>query len=1202
MIAARRIVPLGAVACLLAFAGSTALPTSPARAASGGAWWSLNTTVAPSLLPRSGEAQILVTPTDLGDAPLASPGGDPIVVTDTLPTGLTPVATEPRYETAASHSSCAIAGQTVTCTATGTVAPYQALMTLVIVVEVHEPAAASPENIVRIEGGQQPDGAPPAPLTHTQPLRFQKLEDEPIPFGVEAYALTPEDEHGERDPLAGSHPFQLTTLLDFDQRLEPTENPQQRGAGKAPGEPGGGWPSVSALPRNLNLKLPPGLIGDPTAVPQCSDAQFKLLSNAEFNRCPAASAIGVAQVVLFDPGPLLLLRRTVPVFNLQPAPGEPARFGFVAERVPVVLKTALPAGGDYAVEVATTDISQVLSILSSQVTLWGVPGDPRHDASRGWACLDEKKLQEENLDVACEPPHEPSPTAFLTLPTSCQSAPQPTLSASSWAAGQSVPEQSFSELPVTSAFPQLAGCESLEFDPSFTTSLETPFASTPTGINGTLTFPQTGLTEPEGRAESALSDTTLLLPEGVQVNPSAANGLAACSEEQVGYTGQNPATGIYEYTPAQPHCPQASKVATVHARTPLLAEELTGALYVMEPAPNDEAGKNPFNALVGLYVVLEAPNSGILVKLGADIHLNEQTGREEGVFPGTPQLPFHELTLSFFGGPRAATASPAFCGSYQLAGAFTGWAGATANPLSQPPFQITAGPEGSACPEGQLPFSPSFAAGPESPQAGAFSPVVVDVARPDGDQAVSGLSVTEPPGFAAVLASVQPCPEPPPGVEWSCGESSHIGDVNSQSGLGSDPVRLTGQAYLTSGYDGAPFGLLVRTLAQAGPFNLGWVDVRSRINVNPSTAQVTVTTDPGPRGEALPTMLKGIPVQLKALEVAVNRPGFTFNPTNCTPTAYTATLSGSEGAAAPVSSSFTAEGCGALPFHPTLEASTQGQASKADGASLDVKVTSQGLGVANIQKVFLTIPRILPSRLQPTLQHACLAAVFEANPAGCDEDSLIGTATVHTPILKSPLTGPAYVVSHGGAAFPDVEFVLQGEGITLIVDGKTDIKHGVTYSRFESTPDAPFTTFETVLPAGPHSILAVNTEEAPDYDLCGHTITAPTEITAQNGAVIEQETKLQVTGCAAVKSAKTKKPTLAQQLTRALQKCRTSHEHSAPARAACERKARASYTAKATALCRKQDKHSRTARRACETNARREYASIDARRRAGARR
>ena len=251
-----------------------------------------------------------------------------------------------------------------------------------------------------------------------------------------------------------------------------------------------------------------------------------------------------------------------------------------------------------------------------------------------------------------------------------------------------------------------------------------------------------------------------------------------------------------------------------------------------------------------------------------------------------------------------------------------------------------------------------------------------------------------------------------------------------------------------------------------------------------------------------------------------------------------------------------------MPFHPTLTASTQGQASKANGASLNVKVTSAGLGQANIQKVFLTIPKILPARLQPTLQNACLEATFNANPAACDEDSLIGTATVHTPVLKSPLVGPAYLVSHGNAAFPDVEFVLQGEGITILLDGKTDIKDGVTYSRFESAPDAPFTSFETVLPTGPHSIFAVNTEEAPDYNLCTHKITIPTLITAQDGATLEQTTNVQATGCSAVKSSKTVKLTKAQLLAKALKSCRTEYKHVKPKRAACEKAARRKYATK----------------------------------------
>ena len=1168
---ARILAGLAAV-CVFALAHTAAASAQP-----GMPWWHLNATAAPTILPTQGEAQLILSAANLGDGELDATS-DPVTLTDLLPEGVTPAAVLEASATLAGSFECAIEGHLVSCTFKGRLRPFQSLLVR-IAVQTHALAPGAPQSVVSVGGGQGPGGGPAPEQTLRAPLT---LGETTTPFGVQAFQLAPEQQplrEGEppgTDTQAGSHPFQFTTTLDFNQTL----------VDYGPGEGDGVWPSAPALPRNLHIKLPPGLIGDPDAVPACPGSQFSALTPDNEDLCPQDTAVGVALVTFYDPKALLLHRIAVPVFNLEPSAGEPARFGFEYERVPIVLKTALPAGGEYPVEVDLTDISQTVQVLSSVVTFWGVPGQQSHHSSRGWGCLDEG----EQGVLACEPSSEPAPTSFLTLPTSCAASTQPTVSGESWSGGPNAPAQSFNESPASAAFPTMTGCETLAFDPSFTTGLETPFASTPTGVAGTLTFPQPGLTEPEGRAESALSDTTLTLPQGLTVNPSAANGLSACSEAQAGYTGQNPATGIYEYTSAAPACPQSSKVATLHARTPLLDEELTGSLYLAEPAPNGESAKNPFDSLIGLYVVLEAPGSGILVKLGAEVHLNEATGQEQAVFPGTPQLPFHELTLSLFGGPRAATASPSFCGSYQVAGGFAGWAGESANPLSEPPFQIVAGPEGSACPTGHLPFSPSFTAGPETPKAGALTPVVVRLGRPDGDQPLTGVSVSEPPGFAAVLANVTPCQEPPSGVEWSCGEGSRVGEARVYSGLGSEPVIVTGQAYLTSGYDGAPFGLLVRTLAQAGPFNLGWVNVRSRINVNPSTAQVTVTTDPGPRGEGVPTLLKGVPVQIKMLEVAVNRPDFTFNPTNCTPTSYTGSLSGAEGASVAVSSAFTAEDCGSLPFHPAFSASTKGQASKANGTSLTVKVASQGLGVANIAKTVVTLPKQLPSRLT-TIQKACLAATFEANPASCPEGSLVGTATIHTPIFNNPLAGPAYLVSHGNAAFPDVEFVLQGEGVKIVLDGQTNIKKGVTTATFNNVPDAPFTSFETSFPTGPHSALTANVPESKKFDLCGERLVMPTLITAQNGAVVEQSTQVAIQGCAAVKSAKAKRLTLAQQLRRALKKCASKYKHAKAKRAKCERTAHARYVKLALAVCRKSHGRVRKARVACEVRARREYAA-----------
>ncbi len=1174
---------------LLALAVLTSAPMA-AHAASGGAWWKLNATAAPTLLPHKGEALIVLTATNLGDLEVLAQHS-PVTLRDTLPAGVTPVRTT-------NAALCHIASQTVTCTiASGTVAPYRFLQVgvdgepLVIVTETELSAESTGplENVVQIQGGETPSGEPvPSPPALSQPLALApsanstQQANEMVPFGVEAYAMTPEGEAGEPQVQAGSHPFQLTTLLNLNQLFEPDPGSENPGAGRKHGEAGGGWPSAPALPRDLHFKLPAGLLGDPTATPRCTSAQFELDSSG-LNRCPASSAAGVVTVTAFDPGPYLFFQRTLPVFNLAPAPGEPARFGFIVEEVPIIIKTSVPAGGDYGVQVSVEDVSQAISLLSSQLTLWGVPADPRHNNARGW-------------EPPAEPASEPS-EAFLTLPTACQSA-QTSVSGDSWAAGNAFGSVALDPEHTTYTLPTPQGCEALAFNPALTIEPESHSASTPTGLNVGVEMPQPGLLAPAGEAEAALKQTTVKLPAGLQLSPAAANALADCTAREFDFLNQygdpfegpeEPLQTGNETTPSGPaNCSGAAKVGTVSITTPLLPHELTGSVYL--------AAQNvsPFKSPLAIYLLAEDPEEGIRVKLAGSVEPDPGTGQLTSTFKNTPQLPFTALHLHFFGGERASLTTPPACGTATSTSEFVPWSTGVAPVTPEPAFQITSGAGGGPCPPSPLSFSPSFKAGPGSPQAGTVSPIFVDIGHPDGDQALNGIGVTEPPGFAAILASVEPCPEPPAGQEWACGEDSHIGEVKEYAGLGSEPVVLTGQAYLTSGYDGAPFGLLVRTLAAAGPFNLGWVNVRSKIEVNPNTAVVSVTSDPGPRGEAIPTILDGVPVQLKALEVAVNRPGFTFGPTNCDPMSFTGTLNGAEGAADPVSTPFTAENCQGLAFHPGFEASTGGHGSKVDGTNLNVKVTSQGLGVANIQKVDLQFPKALSSRLT-TLQKACTEAAFNANPASCDPDSVIGHATVQTPILKNPLTGPAYLVSHGGAAFPDVEFVLQSEGITIVLDGKTDIKNGITYSKFETAPDAPFTTFETELPSGPDSIFTANVPEAKDFDLCGENLEMPTTIVAQDGAKIEQSTKIAVQGCGAVKSSKVKKLSLAQRFNKALAQCRKQYKHSKSKRARCESKAHARYTTLAMAACRKSDKHSRKKLAACQAQARRRFGATTAR-------
>jgi hypothetical protein len=1129
-----------------------ALACPPAALAEGSAWWSLNVTAAPSFLPREGEARIIVTATNLGDGDVDAGPQSPVILTDELPEGVTVDAVAPEVDKTvpkAVEQGCSVTGRLVTCEYTLPAAPYQSYAIEIVVATALTGAPSTVGNIVKVQGG-----ATTSPPALERPLRVEQVEGDRVPFGVEAYELIPEAEDGSRDTRAGSHPFQLTTLLDLNQSLVQS--------GAEDGE--GAFPSAPALPRNLRFKLPPGLLGDPSAVPECSGVDFSSETGGGTNLCPANTAVGVAGVTLLEPAGLIKLEHFLyPVFNLEPAAGEPARFGIFfatpAGAVPIILKTAVPSGGEYGVEVNVEDASQAAQVLFTEVTIWGVPGDVRHDASRGWACLDHAS--------GCELSTESTPNAFLTLPTSCGRAPETSVSGESWAGGPYAPRQTFTGTGPSTPFPALTSCSLLGFSPSIALKPEQEAASTPSGLEATVQMPQQGLTAASGFAESALKEATVALPRGMQLNPSAANALEACSaldfgslsaaESEGGHllegSEEEMQTANEHFTTGPPACPDAAKIGTVNITTPLLKNEVAGSLYLA--AQN----ANPFRSPLALYLVAEDKTDGILVKLAGEVRIDEATGQITTTFRNTPPLPFSDLHLHLFGGQRGSLSTPPLCGSYAAESTFTPWSGgAPAKPGAG--FTIGSGPNGTPCPSAPLPFAPGFAAGSTNSQAGGFTSFNLQIQRPDGQQQLTGITVHLPPGIAGLLSKVTPCPEPPLGQEWSCGPESLIGHSLASAGLGSEPFTLPGSVYLTSGYEGAPFGVLVQTPAVAGPFNLGMVNVRSRIDVNPENAAVTITTDAGPRGEAIPTRLKGVPAQLQQIQVDVDRPGFLFNPTDCNPFSINGSLAGDEGASSGVSYPFRVTNCATLPFTPKLTAAAGGHGSKANGTSFTVKLESSGVGSSgvaqsNIAKVDLTIPSALPSRLT-TIQKACVAAVFEANPASCDEGSVIGEATVHTPVLKSPLTGPGYLVSHGGAEFPDVEFVLQGEGIKLVLDGKTDIKHGVTYSKFESAPDAPFTAFETTLPAGPHSAFSPNVPEQEDFSLCRTSLSMPTVITGQNGAVIEQDTKVDITGCGGVK------PFKASKLDEALKACQKKYKHRKGKRLSCEKLARKKYGAK----------------------------------------
>jgi hypothetical protein len=1012
------------------------------------------------------DGQIVVTAANLGDTQ-ANGGNIPIRVADTLPVGLRPVAIKGGLSNATERVSAECALASLTCFFPQVV-PYNQIEVLISVVV--EPGAKTGEvNEVNVSGGEAQNASVRRPITVSTPTAF----------GVEDDEMVPEEPGGGVDTQAGSHPFQLTTTLTLNRLLEPSKF--------------GEIAQPVAPAKDLHFKLPPGLIGNPTPFPQCTIGQFLTVLNGAVNECAAQTAVGVAVITFSEPKYLGVTTVTEPLFNLEPSVGEPARFGFFVSDggTFVLLDTAVRTGGDYGITVDVNNISETVGFMRSEVTFWGVPGDPRHNNSRGWGCLFEARKSQ--AGGPCSPAEGSHPPPLLTLPTQCTGQLHTEVEADSWPN-----EGSFASFP-GEPMPTLDGCNRLPFDPSIEVAPDGQAGSTPTGLAVSVHVPQDISLNATGLAEADVKDTTVALPAGVAINPAGADGLQACSEAQIALSVN-----------AAPSCPDASKVGVVKIKTPLLPNELEGAAYLA--AQN----ANPFGSLVALYVFVEDPVSGSRVKLAGEVVPDPVTGQLVSTFKNTPQLPFETFELHFFGGNRAPLSTPGLCGAYTTTASISPWSG-NQTIGSSSTFNVISGPNGSPC-QSPLPFAPALTAGTTSIQAGGFSPFTMTMSRPDGSQNLQAIQLKMPPGLLGTLASVKLCDEAKANA-GTCGPESLIGHTTVSVGVGGDPFSVTGgQVFITEGYKGAPYGLSIVNPAKAGPFDLGHVIVRAKIEVDPISAVLTITTDTsGPY--KIPTILDGIPLQIQHVNVAIDRPGFTFNPTNCSPLAITGSLTSDQSAVKGLSVPFQITNCAVLAFKPKLTAKTNGKTSRKAGASLSVKLTyPAGPYDANISKVKVDLPRQLPSRLE-TLQKACPAKTFEANPAACPEASIVGHAIAHTPVMPVPLSGPAYFVSHGGEEFPELIIVLQGYGATVHLVGSTFIsKTGITSSTFKTVPDVPVGTFELTLPQGKYSALAAN------KNLCTTTkLNMPTQFIAQNGAVIKTTTPIVPTGCARHKAHKAKK-------------------------------------------------------------------------------
>jgi hypothetical protein len=931
----------------------------------------------------------------------------------------------------------------------------------------------------------------------------------PEPFGPEAYGVyafgnTPENQDGSPALRAGSHPFALTTSVVFNHTATSGHEEERETLNGFIEETGEriptGDPAITAdiygSPKDVEVNLPRGFIVNPNATSvKCTEVELETRPE-EGGGCPAASAVGVdyPSVSPFGVNPVSA------IYDMIPPPGMAAEFGVNPGGVGLVFHITgkVRTGGDYGLTGEVSNLTQKLSVYGAKLVFWGDPLDESHDAYRGVCANDgkvEKEIEEEFVRAGfpqfvtarfdCPLPNsERTGGPLLTMPGACtHSELETTVSTDSWQDPENVVAPPAAH---TSAKSQATtDCEKLHFSPSLAIepSPNDVGAESPSGLNVDLKFPQQ---ETEELAEANLNKAVVTLPQGFAVSPSAADGLGVCTPTEIGLHDAN-----------KPSCPDSSKVGTAEVTTSLLEHPLTGAVYLAQQETFE-------GSLIALYLVVEG--QGVVVKLGGTVALDPATGQIKTTFDNNPQVPFSDLKLKFFSGPRAPLVTPSVCGSYAASSQLTPWSGTGAVTPEQHGFSI-----GQGCGHE---FRPAFTAGTTSIQAGGYTPFSLTLSRQDGEQRFGGIRATMPPGLEANLQSVPQCPEPQ-ASNGECSEASRIGEATASAGPGPDPFWVRGgRVYLTGPYEGAPFGLSIVVPAIAGPFNLGNVIERAGISVDPNTAQAIVTGD-------FPTIKDGIPLDVRTVNVTLDRPGFVFNPTNCTPSAVNAVLESTTSAFAGVSSPFNVANCAALPFKPSFATSTQAKTSKANGASLTAKVGSS-TGQANIAKVRVLFPKQLPARLT-TLQKACTEAQFNINPAGCPAASAIGTATAVTPILAHPLTGPAYLVSHGGAAFPDVVFVLQGEGLKLYVDGNTNVKKGITSSTFNSGPDAPISKFETVLPEGPHSVLATDIPAKAKGSMCQQKLTMPTTITGQNGAVKTQNTKITVTGCPKAKKTKAKK-------------------------------------------------------------------------------
>ena len=1074
-----------------------------------GTWGNTNLTPGDTKADTS-EGQFVIRVRNVGDGL----GAEDLVIEDELPVGLRVTAIDWLSELIPSNACTGVGTATVKCTLKAALLPSIApppgvlrkagfsfypsgyLPGIFIDVSVPKNAEGVGVNTATVKGG-----GGPAPVSDTDQVPFAK---EPFPFGIvpnsfEADLFSAAYPAADLSRQASDRPFEFRLGFDVSEKTGVNDDP--------PAGDGTRYIAPTGALRTVEVTLPRGMMGNPESLPKCDLVDFaEEGATADSTRCPSNTQVGYLNVA-FNDGTLKHgfghelgfdwgLLSHVPIYNLEPPRGALADLGFSAGAfVQAHIYPTLDAAHHYAIKSVTPNVSSLVQVRGSEVTIWGVPGDSSHDKFRYYP-------EQQEGDIVAGAPFVGAPIRpFLTNPTDCGEE-----NGGSLIRFDSYEHPGeFTHVTEHDDSLDVSGCDDLRFrfEPQIALQPTSRDAGGPTGLDVNLTVPQRNDEVADAEelyaangfvkaiATPPMKRVVVKLPEGMTVSPSAADGLDACTPEQIGI---DPQTSTPNDAPVT--CPDASQYGTLRLKSPALPQSktITGRVYVAQPYTN------PFDSFLALYLAIEDPDLGLRVKLAGEVRLDPITGQITTEFRDLPQLPVSEVEMKVKGGLRAGLVNPQTCGRKTIEATFYSWQDPSAPQTVKSSYDITGGPGGTRCFNSlsERPFDPQLDAGTLNPLAGAFSPMEIDLTRADTDQDLSAVQGTAPPGLLASLRGATRCSDAQiaaaanplrAGTEElsssSCPASSQVGTVDAGAGVGQVLTYVKGKVYLAGPYRGAPLSGVAIVPAVAGPFDLGTVVTRAPAYVDPVTAQLTLKTDP------LPLIFKGVPVRVRDIRVHLDRPRFTLNPTSCEEMHIEADLQSAEGKSKHESDRFQVGSCGDLGFRPRLALRLEGGTKRGDHPSLRAILRPRE-GDANIASASAALPRSAFLD-QAHIRTICTRVQFvaEACPAG----SIYGQARAFTPLLDEPLEGPVYLRS-SNHNLPDLVVALQGPP-SLPIDfdliGRVDSLHGGIRTSFEAAPDAPVTKFVLTMRGGKKGLVVNST------NLCAAAHRAFVKLVAHNG-------------------------------------------------------------------------------------------------------